>query len=254
MLSQRDHGDLRAPGFPHLAVRPEEIRAAGGAQRTTVDPFRAETCPQQPLPVEAREVHVPFGALPGQIRGGLGAQRLRHSSGNVAVGFKAALLDAGTHGGHQVLRPGAEGGGHGLDGLFRDAGGTAPPAGVYGSDGPVNGIVEQQDPAVGGKDRQREVCIPGNERVRRVIPGRQKSLSGIRLSTQTDCGLMDLLAQDCAGRIDTQSAAEAAVVFPDGGGVVVPGRGPDSTYQRAAGSHRPAGWKTHGTPRPTGKR
>ena len=144
---------------------------------------------------------MPFGALPGQIRGGLGAQRLRHGSGNVAVGFKAALLDAGPHGGHQILRPGAEGGGHGLDGLFRDAGGTAPPAGVYGSDGPVNGIVEQQDPAVGGKDHQREVCIPGNERVRRIVPGRQKSLSGIRLGTQTDRGLMDLLAQDRAGRM-----------------------------------------------------
>lgn len=162
MLSQRDHGDLRTPGLPHLAVRPEEIRAAGGAQRTTVDPFRAETCPQQPLPVEAREVHVPFGTLPGQIRGGLGAQCLRHGSGNVAVGFKAALLDAGTHGGHQILRPGAEGGGSWPGRVFSGMPAAQPrPAGVYGSDGPVNGIVEQQDPAVGGKDPPEGGLHPG---------------------------------------------------------------------------------------------
>ena len=100
--------------------------------------------------------------------------------------------------------------------------GTAPPAGVNGAHRPADGIIQQDDAAVGGKDRQGQVRFIGDKGVGGVIPGGPQALPSVGGGAEADGGLMDLLGEDRTRRIHPQSAAEAAVILPDMGQVIPP--------------------------------
>ena len=216
---------------------PEEIPAAGGAQAADINVLRGQAGAQQPLAVEPRQVHMPLDAPALQIGGGFCSQGGGHGLRYVIVRLKAARTDAGAHGGHHGRRIGAEGISHGLNGFFQDPGGAAPPSGVDGACGVVDGIIEQHDAAVGGEYHQGKVGFPGDKGIGGVVPGGKESLSGIGGGAQADRGLMDLLGKDCPLHGNVQGAAEAPVIFqhslrgiPPAGAQIqrVPGRGTDA--------------------------
>ncbi|MPM59274.1 hypothetical protein SDC9_106114 [bioreactor metagenome] len=73
---------------------------------------------------------MPFKAPPFKIGRGVLAQSLGHGLRHVAVGFKAALADAGPDGRHQPLYFRAVQPGQLPDRLFKDAQRAAPPSGM----------------------------------------------------------------------------------------------------------------------------
>ena len=83
-----------------------------------------------------------------------GAKGGTQGVGYVVVGLKAAGADARADGSADVFRSGSEEADH----LTRRLGGQvqsgAPPAGVDSADALGNGVVEEDDDAVGGEDHQ----------------------------------------------------------------------------------------------------
>ena len=84
---------------------------------------------------------------------------------------------------------------------------------MHSAHGTAHGIVEQQNTAVGGKDRQGKTGLLGNEGVGGVVPLTQQPLAGIVGGAETHGGLMHLLAQYGTRRRCADGRAEAAVIF-----------------------------------------
>ena len=104
---------------------------------------------------------------------------------------------------------------HGCHGFLHDPGGAAPPTGVNGADGLMDGIVQQHGAAVGGKDRQGQVRDVGDESIHIcVVPGTEQTLPGVLCRDGADIGGVGLLTEDRTGLVQAQNGEKAAVIFP----------------------------------------
>ena len=159
---------------------------------------------------------MPLGGLIAEIRLRLRPQGRAHGGGDVVIRLKAARADAGADGGQEIGGVRAAVLRHGPDGLCQDAPGTAPPPGVDGGDGGVDGVVEEDHAAVGGENgegqagnvRHQGVHVP-------VVPGAGEALAGVLRRDAAKVRGVDLLAEDGLLRLRPQNGAETAVVLPD---------------------------------------
>ena len=104
---------------------------------------------------------------------------------------------------------------HGCHGFLHDPGGAAPPTGVNGADGLMNGIVQQHGAAVGGKDRQGQTGDVGDESIHIcVVPGTEQTLPGVLCRDGADIGGVGLLTQHRFGFVQFQNGEKAMVIFP----------------------------------------
>ena len=81
---------------------------------------------------------------------------------------------------------------------------------------PGDGVVEQNDAAVGGEDRQREVFLIGNQAVGVIVPLTVQPLAGVGGGAGADGGLVDLSGEDQTVYVHPGAGAEAPVILPQG--------------------------------------
>jgi len=166
-----------------LAVREEEVGAAGGAEVDGVYVLGAEASGQELGAIGFAEIEEDaFGR--GLVAGGHHVEPLdgvglvagaefvevvggiwelgEELGGDFGADFVAAGADAGADGGEQIARVGAEVHLHFADGFGGDAGEGAAPAGVDGGDGAFFGVHEEDRDAVGGLDGQEEAWAVGD--------------------------------------------------------------------------------------------
>lgn len=113
---------------------------------------------------------MPLCAPVFQIGRGVRAESRSHGLRHVAIRFKAALADAGADGGQNPIGFCAVQPLHLPDGFFQNPGGTAPPSGVDRAHAARVRVVEQDDAAIGGKNRQRQIFHVGDQCVGSVVP------------------------------------------------------------------------------------
>ena len=175
---------------------------------------------------------------------GFFAQCGNHGISHIVVGFKAAGADTGADGGQKITGRGTKGLRHFLNRFFQDSGSAAAPTGMNGTDCLVNGIIQQDDSAIGGKHGKRQVGAICDQSIRGVVPFVEQALAGIGIRAKTDGCLVNLFAQDCPVQVCTGDSKKTAMVFQNGIGIVpqiqseiqrVPRRNGDTAFSGGKG-------------------